>query len=58
MGYEGRTIRVSALLDAHGGEREIEDEGLYQNLVRELRGVCSEYGGLVVDFSAQDESAD
>jgi hypothetical protein len=57
MGWETRKIQVHLLLDAHGGDREIDDEGRYQDLVKEIRAVCDKYGQIQPEISA-DEADD
>lgn len=39
MGFEGRRIIVTALLDSHGGAKEIADQELYRTLVSEIQGI-------------------
>lgn len=36
MGWEGRSFKITALLDAHGGEKETEHERLWEQFVAEI----------------------
>lgn len=42
MGWEGVTLRVSASLNAHAGDKEIRDAVLWKEFVQEVKKLADE----------------
>jgi hypothetical protein len=57
MGWIGESMKITALLDAHGGERETEHARLWGEMVTAVRQVVTDpaYAGLQPELYADTE---